>query len=119
MADNGELFVLDMGKPVKIMDLPTNMISLMGARNIEIVETGLRPGEKLYEELLVKKEDLEKTDNDLIFVEKEKPITMEELEEKLSILQEALDNSDDDGVREALRKAVPTFRRPEEVNRNV
>ena len=119
MADNGELFVLDMGKPVKIMDLATNMISLMGARNIEIVETGLRPGEKLYEELLVKKEDLEKTDNDLIFVEKEKPITMEELEEKLSILQEALDNSDDDGVREALRKAVPTFRRPEEVNRNV
>ena len=119
MADNGELFVLDMGKPVKIMDLATNMISLMGARNIEIVETGLRPGEKLYEELLVKKEDLEKTDNDLIFVEKEKPITMEELEEKLSILREALENSDDDGVREALRKAVPTFRRPEEVNRNV
>ena len=119
MADNGELFVLDMGKPVKIMDLANNMISLMGARNIEIVETGLRPGEKLYEELLVKKEDLEKTDNDLIFVEKEKPISMEELEEKLSILQEALDNSDDDGVREALRKAVPTFRRPEEVNRNV
>ncbi len=119
MADNGELFVLDMGKPVKIMDLATNMISLMGARNIEIVETGLRPGEKLYEELLVKKEDLEKTDNDLIFVEKEKPITMEELEEKLSILKEALENSDDDGVREALRKAVPTFRRPEEVNRNV
>ncbi len=119
MADNGELFVLDMGKPVKIMDLATNMISLMGARNIEIVETGLRPGEKLYEELLVKKEDLEKTDNDLIFVEKEKPITMKELEEKLSILQEALENSDDDGVREALRKAVPTFRRPEEVNRNV
>ena len=119
MADNGELFVLDMGKPVKIMDLATNMISLMGARNIEIVETGLRPGEKLYEELLVKKEDLEKTDNDLIFVEKEKPISMEELEEKLSILQEALENSDDDGVREALRKAVPTFRRPEEVNRNV
>ena len=119
MADNGELFVLDMGKPVKIMDLANNMISLMGARNIEIVETGLRPGEKLYEELLVKKEDLEKTDNDLIFVEKEKPITMKELEEKLSILQEALENSDDDGVREALRKAVPTFRRPEEVNRNV
>ena len=119
MADNGELFVLDMGKPVKIMDLATNMISLMGARNIEIVETGLRPGEKLYEELLVKKEDLEKTDNDLIFVEKEKPISMEELEEKLSILKEALENSDDDGVREALRKAVPTFRRPEEVNRNV
>ena len=52
-------------------------------------------------------------------MEKEKPITMEELEEKLSILQEALENSDDDGVREALRKAVPTFRRPEEVNRNV
>src|SRR5574344_153603 len=97
MAENGEIFVLDMGNPVKILDLANNMISLMGARNIEIIETGLRPGEKLYEELLVKKEDLEKTDNDLIFVEKEKPISMEELEEKLSILQEALENSDDDG----------------------
>ena len=116
MAENGEVFVLDMGNPVKILDLANNMISLMGARNIEIVETGLRPGEKLYEELLVKKEELEKTDNDLIFVEKESPISMDELNEKLNILYAATSSLDDDGVREALRKAVPTFRRPEDVN---
>ena len=118
MANNGELFVLDMGNPVKILDLATNMINLSGVQGIEIVETGLRPGEKLYEELLVKKDDLEKTDNDLIFVEKEQPVTMEELQEKLAILHEATESLDDDGVREALRKAVPTFVRPEDINRN-
>ena len=117
MAKNGEVFVLDMGNPVKILDLANNMISLMGARNIEIVETGLRPGEKLYEELLVKKEELEKTDNDLIFVDKEVPLTMEELQSKIDILKNAVDTLDDDGVREALRQVVPTFRRPEDVNR--
>ena len=58
MANNGELFVLDMGQPVKIMDLAENMIRLSGVQGIEIVETGLRPGEKLYEELLVKTEEL-------------------------------------------------------------
>ena len=117
MAENGEVFVLDMGNPVKILDLANNMISLMGARNIEIVETGLRPGEKLYEELLVRKEELEKTDNDLIFIDKETPLSMEELQTKMNILKTAADTLDDDGVREALRKVVPTFRRPEDVNR--
>ena len=57
IANNGELFVLDMGQPVKIMDLAENMIRLSGVQGIEIVETGLRPGEKLYEELLVKTEE--------------------------------------------------------------
>ena len=59
MANNGELFVLDMGKPVKILDLAENMIRLSGAEGIEIIETGLRPGEKLYEELLVRTEELD------------------------------------------------------------
>ena len=116
MAENGEIFVLDMGNPVKILDLAENMISLMGARNIDIIETGLRPGEKLYEELLVNKEELERTDNNLIFIDRESPVTMEDLEYKLSILSEATASLDDDGVREALRKVVPTFKRPEEVN---
>ena len=116
MANNGEIFVLDMGKPVKILDLATNMINLSGTQGIEIVETGLRPGEKLYEELLVKKDELEKTDNDLIFVEKENPISMEQLQEKLKILHAATASQDDDGVREALRKVVPTFVRPEVIN---
>ena len=116
MAENGEIFVLDMGNPVKILDLAENMISLMGARNIDIIETGLRPGEKLYEELLVNKKELDKTENDLIFIDRESPITMEDLDAKLSILSEATASLDDDGVREALRKVVPTFKRPEEVN---
>lgn len=116
MANNGEIFVLDMGKPVKILDLAINMINLSGTQGIEIVETGLRPGEKLYEELLVKKDELEKTDNDLIFVEKENPISMEQLKEKLEILHVATASQDDDGVREALRKVVPTFVRPEVIN---
>ena len=116
MAENGEIFVLDMGNPVKILDLAENMISLMGARNIDIIETGLRPGEKLYEELLVNKKELDKTENDLIFIDRESPVTMEELDAKLSILSEATASLDDDGVREALRKVVPTFKRPEEVN---
>ena len=64
MAKNGELFVLDMGRPVKILDLAENMVRLSGYepyRDIDIIETGLRPGEKLYEELLVKTEELGKT----------------------------------------------------------
>ena len=117
MAENGELFVLDMGKPVRILDLAQNMIALSGMHDIEIIETGLRPGEKLYEELLVKTEELEKTDNDMIFIEREEAVTMDELEKKLSVLRTACDADEDDGVREALRKVVPTFRRPEEVNR--
>lgn len=61
IANNGELFVLDMGQPVKIMDLAENMIRLSGVHGISVIETGLRPGEKLFEELLVKTEDLDKT----------------------------------------------------------
>lgn len=119
MAENGELFVLDMGKPVKIFDLAQNMIAMSGMNDIEIIETGLRPGEKLYEELLVKTEELEKTENDMIFIEREEAKTMDELEKKLRILRTACDADEDDGVREAMRIVVPTFRRPEEVNREV
>ena len=116
MANNGELFVLDMGQPIKILDLAEEMIRLSGANGIEIVETGLRPGEKLYEELLVKTEELDKTENSLIFIEKDVPPTWMEIEEKLEILKRACTTDNDDLAREALRKAVPTFKRPEEVN---
>ena len=119
LAKNGELFVLDMGKPVKILELAENMISIMGARNIDIIETGLRPGEKLYEELLVKTEDLDKTENSLIFIERDAPLSPEEIENKLNILREAIKSGDDDKAREALRKVVPTFIRPEDVNSKV
>ncbi len=117
MAESGELFVLDMGKPVKILDLAENMIKLSGAKGIEIVETGLRPGEKLYEELLIKGETLTKTENNLIFIEKDEPLGKKEIEKRLGILEKAIaERVSDDEVREALRKVVPTYRRPEEVN---
>ena len=119
MANNGELFVLDMGQPVKILDLAQNMIKLSGAHDIDIIETGLRPGEKLYEELLMNSQTLTKTDNDLIFIEKDTPLSKEEIEEKLQVLRNALESEDDNEAREALRSVVPTFRRPEEINKQV
>lgn len=118
MAKNGELFVLDMGQPVKILDLAQSMIRLSGVSGIEIVETGLRPGEKLYEELLVKTEDLDKTENSLIFVEKDTPLPKSELERRLAILAAACATGDDEAVRSALKQVVPTYRSPEEVNAN-
>lgn len=120
MAKNGELFVLDMGQPVKILDLAENMIRLSGFepyKDIDIIETGLRPGEKLYEELLVKSETLTKTENKLIFIEKDEPISMSELNECLAWLEEAVELNDDDLMRKALHRAVPTFKTPEEVNK--
>lgn len=119
MANNGELFVLDMGQPVKILDLAENMIKLSGAHDIEIIETGLRPGEKLFEELLIKSDTLTKTDNDLIFIEKDTPLSKEVINEKLQVLKKAIENEDDNDAREALRSVVPTFRRPEEINKQV
>ncbi|MBQ8136539.1 MAG: polysaccharide biosynthesis protein, partial [Clostridia bacterium] len=118
-AKNGELYVLDMGKPVKILDLAENMIRLSGKRpyeDIDIIETGLRPGEKLYEELLIKNENVCKTTNDLIFVEKDRPLSMEEIEQKLNVLREALKTESNSKVREALKQVVPTYHAPEEVN---
>lgn len=119
MAQNGELFVLDMGKPIKILELAENMIRLSGMepyKDIEIVETGLREGEKLYEELLVKTEELDKTDNSLIFIEREVPTPMAEVEEKLNVLRDAMASGSDDAVRRALHRVVPTFKTPEEIN---
>ena len=124
MAKQNELFVLDMGRPVKILELAENMIRLSGYepyRDIEIVETGLRPGEKLYEELLVSSRDLEKTVNGMIFVEHQPPVTPEELERKLTLLNDALEKTmrteDVSCIREVLHRVVPTFHEPEEVNR--
>ena len=119
MAKNGELYVLDMGKPVKILDLAEGMIRLSGLepyQDIDIVETGLRPGEKLYEELLIRTEEMDKTENDLIFIERDKPLTEEEIREKLDILKEALKTGHNTAVKEALMKVIPTYHTPEEVN---
>ncbi|MBQ6119158.1 MAG: polysaccharide biosynthesis protein, partial [Clostridia bacterium] len=119
MAKNGELFVLDMGQPVKIYDLAENMIRLSGMepdKDIEIIETGLRPGEKLYEELLVKSEELDKTENSLIFIERDTPLSLDEIERRLELLREAVRTGSDEEVYSVLRQVVPTFKRPEEVN---
>ena len=118
MAKNNELFVLDMGKPVKILEMAENMIRLAGFepyKDIDIQEIGLRPGEKLYEELLIKTEELDKTDNSLIFIERDEPLTTEELDHKLNTLREAI-QKDDETVCKALHEVVPTYRTPEEVN---
>ena len=120
MAHNGELFVLDMGKPVKILDLAENMIRLSGLRpyqDIDIVEIGLRPGEKLYEELLMKTEELDKTDNDMIFIERDKGLSRDEVEQKLALVREAIETENQAAVLEVVKKTVPTFHMPEEVNR--
>ena len=119
MANQNELYVLDMGQPVKILDLAENLIRLSGYvpyRDIEIVETGLRPGEKLYEELLVASRDIEKTENDQIFVERQPGVTEEELREKLAVLERALERNEPGGIRAALHLVVPTFHEPDEVN---
>ena len=119
MAKHGELYVLDMGKPVKIQELAESMIRLSGYepyKDIDIVETGLRPGEKLYEELLVKTEELDKTDNEMIFIERDKPLHMDEITDKLSKLAEAVKTGEDEDVRAALHDVVPTFKTPEEIN---
>ncbi len=119
MAKSGELFVLDMGKPIHILDLAETMIRLCGFepyRDIDIVETGLRPGEKLYEELLIKTEELDKTENSLIFIERDTPLPREQIDEKLAVLRTALETGDDDKVRLALMEVVPTYIPPEKVN---
>ena len=121
MAHQNELYVLDMGRPVKILDLAENMIRLSGYvpyRDIDIIETGLRPGEKLYEELLVASRDIEKTENDQIFVERQPAVTQEELRGKLAVLEAALEKNDPSVIRGALRMVVPHFHEPEEVNKD-
>ena len=120
MAHNGELYVLDMGKPVKILDLAENMIRLSGFtpyKDIDIVEIGLRPGEKLYEELLMKTEELDKTSNDMIFIERDKGLPRAEVERKLELVRAAIETEEQSAVLDVIRKTVPTFRDPEEVNR--
>jgi len=119
MASDGELYVLDMGRPVRILELAESMIRLSGYepyRDINIVETGLRPGEKLYEELLIKTEELTKTDNRMIFIERDKPLSRREIDKKIETLRRAVETEDDETVRAAMKQVVETYHAPEEVN---
>ncbi|MBE6700898.1 MAG: polysaccharide biosynthesis protein [Ruminococcaceae bacterium] len=120
-AKGGEIFVLDMGEPVKILDLAENMIKLSGLEpyhDIDIEFTGLRPGEKLYEELLMNEEGLEKTDNSLIFIGQPIDIDEKELNEKLQELWEVSCDEYKD-VKPVLKSLVTTFHEPDEINSKV
>lgn len=121
-ANGGEIFVLDMGEPVKIYDLAVSLIKLSGYipnEDIEIKITGLRPGEKLYEELLMGEEGLEKTAHNKIFVAEPLDITMQDIQEKLNLLNKLIekDNVDNKEIKDTFKQIVPTFKEPEEVNK--
>jgi FlaA1/EpsC-like NDP-sugar epimerase len=125
MAKHGELFVLDIGKPIKIYDLAYNMIKLSGLRpeiDIKIEEIGLRPGEKLYEELLIKTEHLDKTENSMIFIEKDTPLSRAEIDEKIQILVDAVKANKgviaSPEIKKAIKSVVPTFVDPEDINKD-
>ncbi len=110
-AKGGEIFVLDMGKPVKILDLAKNLIRLSGYRvdeDIQIEFTGLRPGEKLYEELLMAEEGMKSTANKLIYIGK--PIEIDEMKffVQLKNLKEASKNESND-IRPMIKEIVPTY----------
>ena len=121
LARGGEIFVLDMGEPVKIADLAKNLIRLSGYTlgvDMDIVYTGLRPGEKLYEEILTKEEGLQKTANNLIYIGK--PLEFNEVHflSQLRILEEAAANESRD-VKEIVSNIVPTYQiKPEDKKRD-
>ena len=120
MAKQNQVFVLDMGEPVKILDLAENLIRLSGLepyRDIQIQEIGLRPGEKLYEELLMNNEHLLKTENEKIFVEEQSGIHPDEIMRELIRLDEAvIRESSNEEIIALMKSMVPTYHAPQEVN---
>ena len=112
MAHGGEIFVLDMGAPVKITTLAENLIRMYGKvpyKDVPIVFTGLRPGEKLFEELLMDEEGLKSTANKKIFIGNQIEIDPKALEQKLDTLKAAAEANDSDRTVELLADLVPTF----------
>ena len=120
MARQSQIFVLDMGEPVKILSLAENLIRLSGLepyKDIEIKEIGLRPGEKLYEELLMNSETLSATPNEKIFVEQQQEIRASRILSDLETLDRAIaEGSSNEELTALLKTMVPTYYDPDEVN---
>ena len=113
MAKGGEVFILDMGEPVKIVDLAKGLIQLSGlelGKDIDIEYTGLRPGEKMYEELLLSEEGLARTDNKKIFIGRPPVESFTNLQKKLDELKVII--KDEKRVKEAMKKIVTTYQEP-------
>ena len=111
-ASEGEIFLLDMGEPVKIIDLATNLIKLSGLepyKDIDIEEIGLRPGEKMYEELSLDYESSEKTDNKMIYKNTTLDIDVEELDKKLIELKSMLGHSTNEEIRSKLFEIINCY----------
>ncbi len=120
IANGGEIFVLDMGKPVKIVTLAENLIRMYGKipyKDIEIKFTGLRPGEKIKEELLMNEEGLKKTSNKLIFIGNQIEINADQFIVDLHKLKDAANENNEKLAVSELHRIVPTFITPEEFNK--
>ncbi|WP_195335653.1 polysaccharide biosynthesis protein [Paraclostridium bifermentans] len=120
MTKGGEIFVLDMGEPVKIVDLAKNLIKLSGFEpdvDICIEFTGLRPGEKLYEELLMSEEGLTDTSHEKIFIGKPISINVEKCKMNLEFLKAIVDKERVELIDIIMRELVPTYITPEEANK--
>ncbi len=120
MASSADIYVLDMGKPVRILKLAEDLVKLNGLtpyKDIDIIETGLRPGEKLYEELLTRKGELTPTVNHKIFIEKQEEIAFSQINYSLQQLKKAINTGSSENIRLALKEAVPTYKEPSEVNK--
>ena len=112
-ANGGEIFILDMGSPVKIRELAENLIRLSGhipGEDIEIKYTGLRDGEKLYEELLISEEGIQKTQNDLIYVARPMEFDSENLFNKISYMREIMEGATHRQIVDVVKELVPTFK---------
>ena len=121
MAEKCQVFVLDMGEPVKILTLAENLIRMAGLTpyvDVDIIETGLRPGEKLYEELLMNSDTLTATKYNKIFIEQQEDISRETMDQNLDRLRKVLETESPAEIVKVMRDIVPTFKTPEEVNRN-
>lgn len=122
IAHGGEIFILDMGQPVRIVALAENLIRMYGKipyRDVEIKFTGLRPGEKIKEELLMDEEGLKKTANKLIFIGQQIEIDERNFPSRLRKLRNAAEKNNEAVAIEAMHEMVPTFITPEEFNKKV